>query len=65
MSDDLAYTIVQALWENLDDFKAVHSLLGNIGEETVGTGMIVPLHPGALKFYEENGVPVSTSNLES
>jgi TRAP transporter TAXI family solute receptor len=65
MSDDLAYTIVQTLWENRDDLIAVHSLLGNISEDTVGTGMIVPLHPGALKFYEESGMPVSTSNLES
>ncbi|ASP20070.1 NMT1-like family protein [Antarctobacter heliothermus] len=63
MPDDFAYAVVKQLWENLDDFKAVHSLLGNISEETVGRGMIIPLHPGAVTFYEEMGIPVSDSKL--
>lgn len=63
MPDEVAYTIVKTLWENMDDFKAVHSLLGNISEETVGRGMIIPLHPGARKYYEELDIPVSESSL--
>ncbi len=63
MPDDVVYTVVKTLWENRDDLKGVHSLLGNISEETVGKGMIIPLHPGAVKYYEEQGIPVSESNL--
>ena len=63
MPDEVAYTVVKTLWENRDDFKAVHSLLGNISEETVGRGMIIPVHPGARKYYEEQGIPVSESTL--
>ncbi|ODM46723.1 hypothetical protein CDZ97_07325 [Mameliella alba] len=63
MPDDTAYAIVKQLWENLDDFKAVHSLLGNISKETVGRGMIIPLHPGAKAYFEEMGIPYSESSL--
>jgi len=65
MSDDLAHTVVKTLWENRADLKAVHSLLGNISEETVGRGMVIPVHPGARKFFEENGIAVSDSSLGS
>src|SRR6056297_3143049 len=58
MDDDTAYAIVEAIWTNLDDFKSVHSLLGNISEDTVGRGMIVPVHEGARRFFDEHGIPV-------
>lgn len=63
MEDNTAYAIVEALWNNRDDFKAVHALLGNISENTVGKGMVIPIHEGARRFYEEQGIPVGSSDL--
>ncbi len=63
MDDDTAYAIVEAIWTNLDDFKAVHSLLGNISEDTVGRGMIVPVHQGARRFFDEHGIPVDDAEV--
>ncbi len=63
MEDDTAYGIVETLWSNLDEFKAVHALLGNISADTAGRGMVVPVHPGARRFYEEHGMPVDDSDL--
>ena len=63
MEDDTAYAIVETLWNNLDEFKAVHALLGNISAENAGRGMVIPVHPGARRFYEEHGMPVDESEL--
>lgn len=63
LDDDTAYAIVDAIWRNLDDFKSVHSLLGNISEETVGRGMIVPVHEGARRFFEEKGIAIDEAEV--
>lgn len=63
LDDDTAYAIVDAVWRNLDDFKSVHSLLGNISEETVGRGMIVPVHEGARRFFEEKGIAIDEAEV--
>lgn len=63
LDDDTAYAIVDAIWRNLEDFKGVHALLGNISEETVGRGMIVPVHEGARRFFEEKGIPMDEAEV--
>jgi TRAP transporter TAXI family solute receptor len=64
MSDDVAYKVTSSIWNNLEKFKKIHSLLNYIDKETAGRDMAVPLHPGALKFYKENGIPVSEPVLK-
>ncbi|WP_282608993.1 TAXI family TRAP transporter solute-binding subunit [Pelagibius sp. Alg239-R121] len=63
MPDEVAYKVTASIWSNLDKFKKVHSLLNYIDEETSGRGMAVPLHPGALKFYQEKKIPVDQPTL--
>ncbi len=54
---DLVYSMTKAIMENLDSLKGVHPAFGNVSKETVLTGFGAPLHPGALKYYREIGVP--------
>lgn len=63
MSDDLAYKIVKSVWENLEDFKDTHALLNYVSEETVGRGMVIPVHPGAKQYFNEVGIAISESKL--
>lgn len=63
MSDELAYSIVKAVWENREDFKETHALLDYMSEDTVGKGMVIPIHPGAKAYFDEVGVAVSESTL--
>ncbi|AUM75832.1 TAXI family TRAP transporter solute-binding subunit [Paracoccus jeotgali] len=63
MPDDIAYDIVKQLWENREDLYAAHSLLKHMTEETVGKGMVVPVHPGARKYFEEQDIAVGDSAL--
>jgi hypothetical protein len=37
--------------------KAVHPAFGKVSKATILNGFGAPLHPGALKYYREIGVP--------
>ncbi len=54
--DDVVYTTVKAVFDNFDQFKQLHPAFGVlVEEEMVKDGLSAPLHPGAVKYYEERG----------
>ncbi|MBO0903749.1 TAXI family TRAP transporter solute-binding subunit [Jiella sonneratiae] len=58
MSDDVAYTITKAICENQDKVRAAHSSLAEFDCKTAGDpgrNGGVPLHPGAERFFKEQG----------
>ncbi|ESR22407.1 TRAP transporter solute receptor, unknown substrate 1 [Lutibaculum baratangense AMV1] len=55
VSDDLAYAMTKAIFENLDQLKAAHAAANAISIETAAEGAPVPLHPGAERYYKEAG----------
>ncbi len=56
VSDDVAYAVTKAVFENFDDFKKLHPAFANLTEEQmISEGLTAPLHPGAEKFYKEKG----------
>ena len=54
--EDIVYEMTKAIFENLEDLKAVHPAFGRVSKDTVLNGFGAPLHPGALKYYREIGV---------
>ncbi len=56
VSDDLAYAMTKAMYENLDTLYAAHNAAKAIKLENATKGMPVPLHPGAERYYKEKGV---------
>lgn len=51
------YQLVKAVFENLDAFRQAHpSLSGVTPVSMVEEGLTAPLHPGALRYYEEVGL---------
>lgn len=55
--DEVVYTLVKAVFSNLDDFKKLHPAFANLkAEEMVKDGLSAPLHDGAKKAYEELGL---------
>jgi uncharacterized protein len=56
VSNDLAYNMAKALYDNLDTFHAAHSAAKVVQLKNAVVGMPVPLHPGAERFYREKGV---------
>jgi TRAP transporter TAXI family solute receptor len=61
MSDDLAYAITRAMFENIADLRAVHPAANQTTVEFTLSATPVPLHPGALRYYEEIGADIPDS----
>ena len=57
VSEERVYEMTKAIFENLDDLAGVHPAFGRVSKDTVLDGFGAPLHPGALKYYREIGVP--------
>jgi len=59
MSDQMAYTIVKTLMEKKPDLVAVHAEAKNIELKSQGVQVPMPFHPGAKKYFEEQGVKIA------
>ncbi|AVO39420.1 TAXI family TRAP transporter solute-binding subunit [Pukyongiella litopenaei] len=56
VSDDAVYTVVSAVFDNFDAFKKLHPAFAHLKpEEMIKDGLSAPLHPGAEKYYKEQG----------
>jgi TRAP transporter TAXI family solute receptor len=57
VSEEIAYNVTKALWENKDQIAKGHVVGTSMNRDnavlTIGN---VPVHPGALKYYKEVGV---------
>jgi uncharacterized protein len=53
----LVYTFIKTLFAHINpDLVAVHKEATKINLQTITTGSSIPYHPGAVKFYAENGI---------
>ncbi len=56
VSDDAVYALVSAVFDNFEDFKKLHPAFAHLKpEEMISAGLSAPLHPGALRYYREQG----------
>ncbi len=56
-SDALAYDVVKSVFENFADFRRLHPALSGLDlKDMVPSEAVVPIHPGALKYYREAGL---------
>ncbi|MEM9757259.1 MAG: TAXI family TRAP transporter solute-binding subunit [Pseudomonadota bacterium] len=58
VDEEVVYQATRAFWENLDDVHATALFLQAVTPETAFTAVNVPLHPGALRYYEEAGFDI-------
>ncbi|MFD0859421.1 TAXI family TRAP transporter solute-binding subunit [Roseovarius aquimarinus] len=56
VSDDTAYAMTKLLFENLDTLEAAHQAAAQIDMKKALDGMPIPLHPGAERYYREQGL---------
>lgn len=54
--EETVYQMTKQLFENLPDLTAAHNAAKAIRLEEALTGMSIPLHPGAERYYKENGI---------
>ncbi len=56
VSEETAYQMTKLLFENLPALEAAHKAAAQIKLENALTGMPIPLHPGAERYYKEKGL---------
>lgn len=57
VSDEVVYTLVKSIFDNIDDFKGLHPAFANLDPaEMASAGLSAPLHDGAAQYYKEAGL---------
>jgi TRAP transporter TAXI family solute receptor len=56
VSEETVYLMTKSMFENLDEMVAAHGAAKAIELDKATGGMPVPLHPGAERYYTEEGV---------
>jgi len=57
MDEEEAYMITRAIFDAIEDVRRVHPSVNNMVFDNYNH-TLVPLHPGALRFYRERGIPI-------
>jgi TRAP transporter TAXI family solute receptor len=58
LDEEVVYDMVKSFWLNYEDLKDVHQSMLSLSQEDALKGMSIPLHPGAIKYYEELGIEI-------
>ena len=58
VSDEDVYQLTKAVYENLPFLAGIHAATKDMALDSAITGLPLPLHPGALRYYEEAGLEV-------
>ncbi|GAB6054261.1 TAXI family TRAP transporter solute-binding subunit [Magnetospira thiophila] len=58
VDEDAVYQITKATYENLAFLNAIHGATKAMAIEKAIAGLPLPLHPGALKYYQEVGLKI-------
>ncbi len=58
MDEDLVYQLTKALFEHKAELEKIHPAAKTIGPEYVLKATLIPLHPGAIRYYQEAGYRV-------
>jgi len=57
VSEDIAYKVTKAVFENIPEIAEIHSIANELSFEGALDGMPIPLHPGAEKYFREKNHP--------
>ena len=56
--DDVVYAVTKEVFENFDEFKKLHPAFAVLSKQGMLEGLSAPIHPGAMKYYQEVGLQV-------
>ncbi len=58
MDEELAYSLISTIYDHIDEVIAVHPSAKDTTPEFSLESTPIPLHPGALRYYEEQGMTI-------
>ncbi len=56
LDDELAYNMVKSIYENSERVTAAHKVGKDITKDTALDGIGITVHPGAQKYFNEQGI---------
>jgi len=59
--EETVYLLTKTIYENLPFLNSVHKATKAMSLDKAITGLPMPLHPGAARFYKEKGIKIPTS----
>ncbi len=54
--DEVVYAITKEVFDNFDEFKKLHPAYQVLTKQNMLEGLSAPIHPGAMKYFEEAGL---------
>lgn len=61
---ETVYLLTKTIYENLPFLNSIHKVTKTMSLQKAIAGLPMPLHPGAAKFYKEQGLKIPNSLLE-
>jgi len=58
VAEEVVYAVTKAVFENLASLGEYDPVLNTFGKENMLEGLTAPIHPGALRYYQEIGLLV-------
>jgi TRAP transporter TAXI family solute receptor len=56
MKADVAYSIVKSMFDNQSELASAHAKGKELNLKTASTGVSIPFHPGAVRYFKEKGL---------
>ena len=56
LDEETVYQLTKTLFENLDELSSAHAKGKEVSAKAAVTGISVPFHPGAMRYFKEAGV---------
>lgn len=63
IDDETVYQIAKAIYENLGELQEFHNATQEMSLNTAISSLTTPLHPGAIKYYQEQGLEIPADLL--
>jgi uncharacterized protein len=57
VDDEAVYQLTKAVFDNFENFRTLHFVFATLEKDRmVSSGLIAPIHPGAMRYYKEVGL---------
>ncbi len=63
LDPEVIYDLVRSLFENIEQLGKFHPAFKNVSLENALSGLAVPLHPGAIRYYRQKKIHIPESLL--